>query len=280
METALDTAPKPFVFVLMPFAKEFNDTYKFGIKGACEEAGAYSERVDEQHFDGSIFERIRNQIAKADVIVADMTGQNPNVFYEVGYAHALNKRVVLVTKNSSDIPFDLKHYPHIIHDGSITTLKDNLTEKLRWALSQPSSAARKDPLQLLDIRCEGCSLNKGEEVLTRWGYFENTNGRRLPNVTIAFRIAGNEAPFDLRCQLSVHGANRYLRMGYVDGCVTEDESITVVHRDSIPITPGIWSTVDFILPFSGGDMVSYPAQLFITDGGSSKTQNFRINFAI
>jgi hypothetical protein len=43
-----DTAPKPFVFVLMPFETAFDDVYKLGIKPACFEAGAYCERVDEQ----------------------------------------------------------------------------------------------------------------------------------------------------------------------------------------------------------------------------------------
>jgi hypothetical protein len=61
----------------MPFDKSFDDIYKFGIKAACEEAGAYCERVDEQIFLESMLERIYNQIAKADIIVADMTGRNP-----------------------------------------------------------------------------------------------------------------------------------------------------------------------------------------------------------
>jgi hypothetical protein len=53
-----DNSPKPFVFVLMPFANEFNDIYELGIKAACVEAGAYCERVDEQIFEGSMLERI------------------------------------------------------------------------------------------------------------------------------------------------------------------------------------------------------------------------------
>lgn len=95
---ALSTGPKPFTFVLMPFSQEFTAIYKFGIKGAAEEVGAYAERVDGQLFDEGILERIFNQIGKADVIIADMTGRNPNVFYEVGYAHALNKVVLLLTQ--------------------------------------------------------------------------------------------------------------------------------------------------------------------------------------
>ncbi len=80
------TAPKPFVFVLMPFATDFDDIYEIGIKEAAETAGAYAERLDKQMFAENILQRMYNQINKADVLVADMTGRNPNVFYEVGYA--------------------------------------------------------------------------------------------------------------------------------------------------------------------------------------------------
>lgn len=130
------TSPKPFVFVLMPFSKEFDDTYKLGIKAACEEAGMYCERVDEQHFDGTVLSRIYNQIATSNLIIADMTGRNPNVFYEVGYAHALNKRVILLTQREEDIPFDLKLYPHIVYGSSISNLKDELAKRLKWAIEQ------------------------------------------------------------------------------------------------------------------------------------------------
>ena len=126
-----NTAPRPFVFVLMPFSEDFTDTYQLGIKLACEEAGAYCERVDEQIYLDSIPQRLYNQIAKADFIVADMTGQNPNVFYEVGYAHALGKKVILLTRAAGDIPFDLKHYPHIIYEGRIVQLRQDLKTKVK-----------------------------------------------------------------------------------------------------------------------------------------------------
>src|ERR1700726_3375113 len=116
-----DTTPKPLVFVLMPLEPVFNDVYQLGIKPAAEGAGAYCERIDEQIFAESILSRIYNQISKADLIVADMTGRNPNVFYETGYAHALNKKVILLTQAADDIPFDLKHYPHIVYSGKISS---------------------------------------------------------------------------------------------------------------------------------------------------------------
>lgn len=143
------TAPKPFVFVLMPFAPEFDDVYELGIKAACTGSGMHCERVDEQIFEGTILERIYNQIAKADVIVADMTGRNPNVFYETGYAHALGKRVVLLTQTPDDIPFDMKHYPHIIYERRITNLKQQLERRLAWFAKNP--AASRVPNEGLEI---------------------------------------------------------------------------------------------------------------------------------
>ena len=83
-------------------------------------------------------QRIYNQIGKADIIVDDMIGRNPNVFYETGYAHALNKRVVLLTQKAEDIPFDLKDYPHIVYEGKITNLKQELERRLRWWIDHPT----------------------------------------------------------------------------------------------------------------------------------------------
>jgi hypothetical protein len=65
-----------------------------------------------------------------------MTGRNPNVFYEVGYAHALGKIVLLLTQNTADIPFDLQHHPHTIYGGKIEKLRGELVKKLVWAINE------------------------------------------------------------------------------------------------------------------------------------------------
>ena len=134
---------KPFVFVIMPFDSDFDDVYHLGIKSACQTVNAYCERVDEQIFRENILDRVYNQISKADILVAEMTGRNPNVFYEAGYAHALNKQVIFLTKNADDIPFDLKHYPHIVYGGKITKLKTELEKRLKWYIKNPGKIALK-----------------------------------------------------------------------------------------------------------------------------------------
>ena len=110
---------KPFVFALTPPEPAFQDVYELGIKGACEKVDAYCERVDQSH-QRPITDRIHNLINKADIIVAEMSTKNPEIFYEAGYAHALGKSVILLTRTADDIPFDLKQHPHIIYEKSIS----------------------------------------------------------------------------------------------------------------------------------------------------------------
>ncbi len=134
---------KQFTFVLMPFDQSFNDLYRLGIKETAASLGIVAERVDEQLYREGILERIYRQIEAADIIIADMTGKNANVFYEVGYAHAKDKLCILLTNDDADIPFDLKHRRHIVYHGSITTLRSQLTEELKWRRANwTSSSAR------------------------------------------------------------------------------------------------------------------------------------------
>ena len=55
-------------------------------------------------------------INNADIIICDCTGKNPNVFYELGLAHAIGKNVICITQNTEDIPFDIKHIRYIKYE--------------------------------------------------------------------------------------------------------------------------------------------------------------------
>jgi nucleoside 2-deoxyribosyltransferase len=125
-----------FAFVLMPFDQIFDDRYRLGMKETAKELGILAERVDEQIYREGILDRIYRQIEVADVVVADMTGKNPNVFYEVGYAHAKGKLTILLTSDADDIPFDLKHRRHVVYGESISTLRERLKQELEWAKAE------------------------------------------------------------------------------------------------------------------------------------------------
>jgi hypothetical protein len=176
---------KPFAFVLMPFQKKFGDIYKYGIKRTAEELEIVAERVDEQHFSETILERVYRQIENSDFVVAEMTGMNPNVFYEVGYAHAKNKLCSLITQNANDIPFDLKHHPHVIYDGTIEDLKNKLGPKLEWLKSE-TQKRRTETITVTGKVVDG-ELEKTDDW-KHYGSFDlvldlkNTSSRRSPEI--------------------------------------------------------------------------------------------------
>lgn len=182
-----------FAFVLMPFNEDFDDVYHFGIKKCAEEIGIIAERVDEQHFTETILERIYRQIDSCDIVIADMTGQNPNVFYEVGYAHAKGKLCALITQESSHIPFDLKHHTHVIYDGRAVDLVDKLRPKLNWLVEEVKKA-RKEIFSLA-INCGSGYLNCSES--THKGNFDleltlrNNSGKRSPEIEVIHIITNS-----------------------------------------------------------------------------------------
>ena len=128
-----ETVETAFAFVLMPFSSDFDDIYRLGIKEPAATLGIRAERVDEQMFTEGILDRIYRQIDAADIIVADMSGQNPNVFYELGYAHAKDKLCLLLTRDVADIPFDLKDRRHLVYGDSIQLLWKQMVKNLEWA---------------------------------------------------------------------------------------------------------------------------------------------------
>jgi len=128
-----------FSFVIMPFNTDYNDIYQLGIKAAASNCHVKAERLDEQLFTEGMLDRIYRQIEVADFIIADLSDRNPNVFYELGYAHAKDKICILLTKEATDIPFDLKHKRHIVYGESITYLKEELIKNIEWAKSETTA---------------------------------------------------------------------------------------------------------------------------------------------
>jgi len=151
-----------FAFVLMPFSNEYKDIYELGIKEAAKDFNVEAKRLDEQIFDSDMLQEIYNQIDKADFIIADMSGRNPNVFYEVGYADAKKKMIILLTQNSSDIPFDLSHRPHVVYDGSIVKLKLELKTRIEWTIKELEKRIE-NPIAI-SVRINYSNLDREENV--------------------------------------------------------------------------------------------------------------------
>ncbi len=127
------SSERPFCFVIMPFRAELHYFYLF-LKGHVEEHHNIAcERGDAQILTKPVLEKIADYIRKADVIIADCTGRNANVFYELGLAHASDKNVILITQDEiSEAPTDVRHYEFIRYTlGDDTKFLRDLDNALR-----------------------------------------------------------------------------------------------------------------------------------------------------
>jgi hypothetical protein len=118
---ALDVqAEPPLVFVAMQFGGAFDTMYREVIKPVVEDdLKLQVVRIDEVAGPGIIFEDIKRHIAESKIVIAEITAPNQNVFYELGYAHALNKPTILLAQRGRELPFDIKSYRVIFYDDSI-----------------------------------------------------------------------------------------------------------------------------------------------------------------
>src|SRR5688500_223780 len=100
------TAPKR-CFVLMPFADKLREVYDNVYRAVCSELNIECWRVDEVSRPGSITRDIVEGILDADIIIADLTTRNANVFYELGIAHVVGNKTIMTAQSVDDVPFDI-----------------------------------------------------------------------------------------------------------------------------------------------------------------------------
>lgn len=118
-------------FVVMQFTPEYNDLYAEVIKPTVESFGIDCVRADDIYSSGSILDDITQSIIESAFVIADITPDNPNVFYEVGYSHAIKKPVILLSDNRRDrLPFDISGFRVILYDNSIGG-KTKVEERLK-----------------------------------------------------------------------------------------------------------------------------------------------------
>jgi hypothetical protein len=132
-------------FVMMPFADPIGSYYEKIYKPAIEKAGLKPVRADNEIFgSGKIMDQIWSGITSAKVLISELTSRNPNVFYELGLAHALQKPVVLVSSNEKDVPFDLHHIRVIYYEVTDpfwgSKLIDKIAENILSAIKNPEEA--------------------------------------------------------------------------------------------------------------------------------------------
>lgn len=128
------TRRESHIFYLCPFTEPFDTVYKDHVKPVAVKAGFTIDRADEIFGTQPIIEDIWESINSAEVIIADVTGRNPNVMYEIGMAHTVGRPVIIMTQQIDDVPFDLKHHRCIVYSHTPRGCK-NLEKKVEGTLS-------------------------------------------------------------------------------------------------------------------------------------------------
>lgn len=121
------------IAVMTPFAPQFEAVFDT-IRNAAVAAGFRTLRAKDIWQHSAVIQDVFSLIFRANIVVCDFTGKNPNVFYEAGIAHTLGKHVVPITQSAADIPFDLQHHrylPYLNNAEGRTDLQTALSARFR-----------------------------------------------------------------------------------------------------------------------------------------------------
>jgi len=126
---------KRIAFVVMQFSDEYNELFNEVIKPVCKKFDYDCIRADDFYSPTPILADIIYSINNASIIIAEITSKNPNVFYEIGYSHAIQKPTILLCdKNKVEkLPFDISGFRTLFYENTIsgkTKIEENLSKYL------------------------------------------------------------------------------------------------------------------------------------------------------
>jgi hypothetical protein len=128
---------RPKAFIVMQFSSPFNEVYSEVIRSVCSKVNIDAIRADEIYGPGIIIRDVTERILQAQLVIADITPANANVYFEVGYALALNKPIILLAAKGTPLPFDVSAFRVLFYEDSISgkaKLEQGLQEHLESIL--------------------------------------------------------------------------------------------------------------------------------------------------
>jgi hypothetical protein len=177
-------------FVIMPFgnpkadpqnARKSELIYSQWIKPTVEGIPLPStveriscHRADKEAGPGEIISHVIEQLITSDIVIADLSGRNPNVFYELGVRHTVSGNTILITENIDDIPFDLRGLRTIVYQyepEQMLALKTSLEESILQILREPNKVDNPVSRFLGGVRMEtfaGRQLATGQDAVKKF----------------------------------------------------------------------------------------------------------------
>lgn len=220
---------KKKVFMVMPFQNEVaNSNYQHSIKPICEGFNLEVRRADEIFSTNPIYDDIVKEIQDASIVIVDITGKNPNVFYELGIAHTLKQnRTIMLTQDSFDgMPFDIAHFRIISYKDSIasrTDFENKLKETLKILLSDLKETFEDEFELTIEILS---SSNKVSDLLILLGVnqYEGTIHKNDPLYLEGSYPFGESSNSSISAE---NGAKSLIKLGYIN---IENELVNVTEK--------------------------------------------------
>ncbi len=117
-------------FVVIPFSQPYEEIYREVTKVVCDEFELDAVTAADTYSSGLIIADVVSQIRESRIVIADVTALNPNVFYEIGFAHAIGKPTILLAQQDTKLPFDISGFRHLLYENTISG-KARIEERLR-----------------------------------------------------------------------------------------------------------------------------------------------------
>ncbi len=167
-EGSASEPPRPRAFVAMPLSNRLEHIYSKVVKPVLETKDLICLRGDEVKKPGIVVEQIIDLIRRSDIIICDLTGNNPNVYYELGIAHILEKPVIMLSQDAADIPFDTRQWrviPYADTNTGLLDLRDDLERFLEELFTFDQSVPQARQSKTFPVSLTGDMVNAQRRAL-------------------------------------------------------------------------------------------------------------------
>ncbi len=227
MITRADTRSERLCFIIMPFGDLFDHCYRDVYQPAVKEIGLEPMRADSLFMPSEIIQDIWSLTQRAELLLADMTGRNPNVFYELGLAHAIGKPVVLISNSIEDVPFDLRGLRVITYSKDMPNwgelLKRSISTSMREVLESPRDAILPAFLRRKEARGEPPSVTEEGRL-----YLELR--QEIVALRQEIRSLSPQSSRRLHPWMNAEDVARVVRLGLADGLNEDQIEMVLVNK--------------------------------------------------
>lgn len=253
------------LFMLSPFGEPFDGYFREVLKPGLKEFGHELARADESYTPGIIIQSIFQSILDSDIVLADITRSNPNVFYELGIAHSYGKQVIIIAQSTKGLPFDVQHMRCIEYDTSRDGWQYTLVHSITAAIDQALDSDHSTGPSLSDRVFSGKYLRRFEEVIDA----ADDMIRRAENYFFVTRTSPNEAILThetayfettdrrIKGDEAIKSLPNYRRLVYLNSQDAVDLSLSLLGK--------YWSFPNFQMAVFGNAIFPVNFEVFVAD---------------